>query len=203
LYYISKKLDSEYARTPLHGGEVLIAVQGSVGKVAVVPPSLKNANISRTLAVIPPVLPDLAEWIALALQAPPSKVDMFGVILGSTRDSLNLRDLRNVEIRVPPLEEQRRIIERVNALLSEIQKVEEKLQQIGAIKGSTIKADRLQLAIFDKAYKGHLVPTEAELARAEGREFEDAESLLKRLANERKEMKGAQPKRPRRRKAKA
>jgi type I restriction enzyme, S subunit len=37
------------------------------------------------------------------------------------------------------------------------------------------------LAQVDKAFSGELVPTEAELARAEGRTYETAEELLARV----------------------
>jgi type I restriction enzyme S subunit len=40
---------------------------------------------------------------------------------------------------------------------------------------------RLPQAVLSKAFSGELVPTEAELARAEGREYESASALLARL----------------------
>jgi len=36
-------------------------------------------------------------------------------------------------------------------------------------------------AILAKAFRGELVPTEAELARQEGRDYEPASALLKRI----------------------
>jgi hypothetical protein len=38
---------------------------------------------------------------------------------------------------------------------------------------------------IDKAFRGELVPTEAELARREGREYEPASVLLERIKKER------------------
>src|SRR6058998_808399 len=55
LYRISHALDEAYQRTKLRGGEVLLSIQGTVGKVAIVPDTLSGANVSRTLAVIPTV----------------------------------------------------------------------------------------------------------------------------------------------------
>jgi type I restriction enzyme S subunit len=43
------------------------------------------------------------------------------------------------------------------------------------------KAAKLPQAILKKAFSGELVPTEAELARAEGRSYETAEELLARV----------------------
>jgi type I restriction enzyme, S subunit len=43
----------------------------------------------------------------------------------------------------------------------------------------------LTQAILAKAFRGELVPTEAELARREGREYEPAAALLARIRAER------------------
>jgi len=42
-------------------------------------------------------------------------------------------------------------------------------------------ADALTRSILAKAFRGELVPTEAALARAEGRDYESAEALLARI----------------------
>lgn len=102
LYMISPELDAEYRRTKLRGGEVVVSIQGSVGRVAIVPDELAGANVSRTLAIIRPRDPNLAAWIHRALEAPSAQAAMREVIGGTTRDSLNLRDLRRIELPVPP-----------------------------------------------------------------------------------------------------
>src|SRR3546814_2353019 len=50
---VTEELSSEYGRTILEGGEVLINVRGTLGGCAVVPPELKGYNIAREVAVIP------------------------------------------------------------------------------------------------------------------------------------------------------
>lgn len=47
---------------------------------------------------------------------------------------------------------------------------------------ATAKADKLPQAILARAFSGELVPTEADLARAEGRTYEAASDLLRRVA---------------------
>ncbi len=46
---------------------------------------------------------------------------------------------------------------------------------------ATARADKLTQAILAKAFRGELVPTEAELARQEGRDYEPASVLLERI----------------------
>jgi len=57
------------------------------------------------------------------------------------------------------------------------------------------RVDSLTQAILAKAFRGELVPTEFELAKAEGRSFESAEELLERIGRngepKRKKTKGS------------
>ncbi|HJX66975.1 MAG TPA: hypothetical protein VJ860_23835 [Polyangia bacterium] len=46
---------------------------------------------------------------------------------------------------------------------------------------ATARADKITQAILAKAFRGELVPTEAELARQEGRDYEPASALLARI----------------------
>ena len=98
IYRISRQLDEEYRRTKLAGGEVLLSIQGSVGRTAIVPQSLAGANISRTLAMIRLNDPDLGPWVQFALESPQAQAAMRQVVGGTTRDSLNLRDVRQIII---------------------------------------------------------------------------------------------------------
>src|SRR5437588_10494386 len=50
---------------------------------------------------------------------------------------------------------------------------------------ATGRAEALTQAVLAKAFRGGLVPTEAELARREGREYEPASVLLERIRRER------------------
>jgi hypothetical protein len=65
----------------------------------------------------------------------------------------------------------------------------------GAVAAATTRADRLPQAILAKAFRGELVPTEAELARRAGRDFEPAAVLLACLKEECRLITEAQPRR--------
>jgi type I restriction enzyme S subunit len=150
LLMISKSLDEEFERSRLSGGDVVISVQGSVGRVAVVPSELAGANVSRTLARIRPIDDGLTAWTALALAAPPAQTAMGGMIGGSTRDSLNIRDLRELPICVPPLAEQRRIVEKVEALLAQVNAARTRLAKVPTI------LKRFRQSILSAACSGRL-----------------------------------------------
>jgi type I restriction enzyme S subunit len=64
------------------------------------------------------------------------------------------------------------------------------------VAAATLRAEKLTQSILAKAFRGELVPTEAELARREGREYEPASVLLERIRKERE--KASEEKSPRR-----
>ena len=80
---------------------------------------------------------------------------------------------------MPPRAEQDEIIRRVEALFGLADKLE------GRIKAARARVDALPQAILARAFSGRLVPTEAELARREGRSYEPASVLLERIRVER------------------
>ena len=97
---------------------------------------------------------------------------------GSTREFINQRILHSIEIPLPPLAEQRENVRRVNALFALADRLEARLAQ------ARRHVDSLTQSILAKAFRGELVPTEAELARTEGRTYESATELLERIRND-------------------
>jgi type I restriction enzyme S subunit len=91
--------------------------------------------------------------------------------------NINAQKLGHFEVPFCPLPEQQEIVRRVKSLFTLADRIETRFEKgRNRVKGIT-------QAILAKAFRGELVPTEAELAKAEGRSFESAEELLKRIAN--------------------
>ena len=80
---------------------------------------------------------------------------------------------------LPPITEQHEIVRRVEALFALADKIEARVQS------ATARVERITQAILSKAFRGELVPTEAELARQESRAYEPASVLLARLRSAR------------------
>jgi hypothetical protein len=53
------------------------------------------------------------------------------------------------------------------------------------LKADMARAENLTQAILSRAFRGELVPTEAELARRQGRSYKPASALLARIKSER------------------
>lgn len=80
---------------------------------------------------------------------------------------------------LPPLKEQDEIVRRVDALFKLADAIEKR------VAAASLRAEKLTQAILAKAFRGELVPTEAEFAKREGREYEPASVLLEHIKAER------------------
>jgi len=92
---------------------------------------------------------------------------------------ISQQDMLELILAIPPTKEQHEIVRRVQALFTLADTVE---TQVAAARK---RAEELAQAILAKAFRGELVPTEAELARREGRDYESASILLARIRVER------------------
>ena len=97
--------------------------------------------------------------------------------------------MSNATLPLPPFPEQRRIV-------AEIEKQFTRLDAaVAALRRTRANLKRYRASVLHAACSGELVPTEAELARAEGREYEPADVLLERILAERRAHWEAQEKR--------
>jgi type I restriction enzyme S subunit len=94
-------------------------------------------------------------------------------------NNINSTEVRQLSICIPGMREQHEIVRRVNALFGLADTIEKRLA------AASLRAEKLTQSILAKAFRGELVPTEAELARAEGRDYEPAAVLLDRIRQER------------------
>lgn len=104
-----------------------------------------------------------------------NRLDRSTTVPGLSRD-----DYVGVIAPLPPLAEQSRIVEGIESYLSRLDEAEAALERVQR------NLKRYRAAVLQAAVSGRLVPTEAELARAEGRDYEPASDLLKRILAERR-----------------
>ena len=104
-----------------------------------------------------------------------------GYVTGTTRHKLNQSQMRVIPLPRPPLPEQRRIVTKVEELFTRLD------AGVGALTKAKAQLKSYRQSVLKSACEGRLVPTEAELARAEGREYEPADVLLERIGKERRE----------------
>ncbi len=171
---IADAISDEYRRTVLRGGEVLVNVRGTLGGVSVVPESMRDWNISREVAMVP-IQKASAEYIAFWIASLPTQNWLTSVVKGVAYSGINIEDLRELPVALPPSEEQQEIIQRVKKLLALADRIESRYEV------AKKQVESLTQSILAKAFRGELVPTETELAAREGRDYETAAQLLDRI----------------------
>ncbi len=96
----------------------------------------------------------------------------------------------SVPLLVPPRAEQDRIVAEIERQFTRLDSA------VAALKRVQANLKRHRASVLKAACEGRLVPTEAELARREGRSFESGEQLLARILKERRAKWQAQSKKP-------
>jgi type I restriction enzyme S subunit len=118
----------------------------------------------------------LTPWLFLNLNLPAFIEHLTAGLTGSDLPHVTGTGVVEFSFALPPMAEQQEVFRRVEQLFALADRIESRLQ------GAQERVDRLTQSLLAKAFRGELVPTEAELARQEGREYESAEELLKRVA---------------------
>lgn len=175
----SQEIADSYSRTYLKGGEVLVTVRGTLGGVAAAPPELAGHNISREVALLPVYGELNPKYLCYGIGWEWSQKWLAEKVRGVAYQGVNIRDLKELPIPLPPLEEQHEIVRRVETLFKLADAIEQRVETARA------KVEKTTQSILAKAFRGRLVPTEAELARQEGRDYEPASVLLERIKAER------------------
>jgi type I restriction enzyme S subunit len=170
----------EFERTVLKKGDILI-VEGNgsldqIGRVAIweeqVNPCVHQNHLIKFRAselVIP-------RYALFWLMSPLGRECLMQAAVSTAGlHNLSISKIERLPISVPSISEQHEIVRRVEAMFELADAVEKR------VAAATMQAEKLTQAVLAKAFRGELVPTEAELARREGRPYESASELLTRI----------------------
>lgn len=127
---ISRKIEAQYARTRLEGGEVLMGVVGSIGKLGVAPESWKGANIARAICRIKLSNSINKEYVLWLLQSAFMQNNFIGDTKTLAQPTLNIALIRLALTPLPPLEEQHRIVAKVDALMTLCDQLKTLIKQV-------------------------------------------------------------------------
>ena len=132
----SAEIEAGYVRSRLRGGDLVYAIRGSIGEVAMVPEELTGANLTQDAARISYTSDLSGQWLLYALKAPEIFAQLEAGALGATITGINIRDLKRALIPVPPVEEQRAIAAfldretaKIDALVAKKRRLIELLQE--------------------------------------------------------------------------
>jgi len=119
-------------------------------------------------------------YLSAFLQSPAYWKQVGKKALGVNINNLRRGDIETLSLPLPPLEQQRLIVAEIEKQFSRLDEAVANLKRVKA------NLKRYKAAVLKAAVEGRLVPTEAELARKEGRDYETGEQLLKRILEARR-----------------
>ena len=99
---------------------------------------------------------------------------------GTTINGVTKKQLRELPVLLPPLAEQHRIVAEIETQFTRLD------ASVAALRRARANLKRYRASALKAACEGRLVPTEPELARSEGRDYEPAGVLLERILAERR-----------------
>ena len=113
---VSKSIAANYKRTTLKGGELLITVVGIIGECAIVPSEFRGWNVARAISVARIKDDYDINFIRYALGTAESKFQMYGNTNDTVQPTLNLKELKNIKLLIPPLPKQKAIASVLSSL---------------------------------------------------------------------------------------
>ncbi len=169
---------AELDRYRLRAGDLLFSRMASVGRAGIVPPELDGAlfnyHIMRLRLSGAVMLPDL--FLAYVRGAPDVRKYLEDVNHGATRDGINTTQLVEMPVALPPMNEQRRIVAKLESLQARSRRAREALDAVPPL------LEKLRQSILAAAFRGDLTKE----WRAKHKDVEPAEKLLARIRVERR-----------------
>lgn len=144
---ISPEIDSEYSRSRLKGGEILIGCVGSIGSTLIVPKTFVGANIARAVARVP-VDSKRCNPVYLNSFLRTERVQNFFVkeVRLVAQPTLNIKQIRETEVLLAPRELQDEFANR----LSEIDQIKSDMMRSFAASKTTFSS------LQHRAFRGEL-----------------------------------------------
>ena len=179
--YISQEYAAQLARHAVAAGDLVIAALAEpVGRCCEVPTAVLPAIVKADCIRFRPKEDVAARFIMHWLNSPAGAKNAEAHSHGVGRLRINMQEMRSLAVPLPPIPEQHRIV-------AEIEKHFTRLDEaVATLEGVKAKLKQARASVLKAAVEGRLVPTEAELARAEGRSHEPASVLLERILEERR-----------------
>ena len=92
----SFEIEARYVRSRLRGGDLVYAIRGSIGDVAIVPDELEGANLTQDAARVAYTDETHGRWLLYALKSLAVFAQLESGALGATIRGINIRDFTSV-----------------------------------------------------------------------------------------------------------
>jgi len=152
--YVKLPPNAEGLRTRLKVGDVLVTITGAnVTVSALVSREIPEAYVNQHLALLRPLTIDVSDYLLLWLQAEGAgKTQLTKAAYGAGKLGLNLDNIREIHVAIPPPAETAEILRRVSEALAA------HADTLSLLDAEAADAARLRQSILKSAFEGRLVP---------------------------------------------
>lgn len=169
--YINESIHKQKQNSKVVGNDLLLNITGaSIGRCAIVPNDFDEANINQHVLILRLLNFDLLKYIHLAITSRFVFRQIMGAQVGGTKEGLSAERAKELQIPLPPLAEQQRIVAKIEEAFAEIDAIEKNKELLK----THIKQTRQK--ILDLAIHGKLVP--------QNKSDEPASVLLERITRD-------------------
>jgi type I restriction enzyme, S subunit len=171
--FVRPPTSAEGLRTKVQQHDILITITGAnVTKSALVEMPLGDAYVSQHVALVRLRDVRLAKFLFHCIVSPAhARKQLHAATYGQGKPGLNLDNIRDVVVGLPPIAEQQEIVRRVEALFALADQIEARFEK------ARQQVEKLAPSLLAKAFRGELVPQDPN--------DEPAEKLLERIRRER------------------
>lgn len=146
---------AKFKRSILVAGDILVSKDGTIGKVALVPPELEGGNINQHVLRVAASRFVCGPYLARMIESPYCQRWMTGEVRGVALQGVNVADFRRMPIPLAPEAEQREIVAVLAMNLTRIATLS------AAVADAASRIGDLDASILSKAFRGDLVPQAA------------------------------------------
>ena len=179
--YIPEKLSDELVRSQLNKKCLLTPYVGSIGKVAIFSGKYKahlGSNVGKIEMIKNEGQGIDEEFIMYYLQSPHGFDQLTKYLKSTAQPSISITALREVIVPLPPLEEQKRIIAKIEKLMPLVDEYAESYNRLQKIDNEF--EDKLKQSVLQYAMEGKLVKQDPN--------DEPASELIKKIETEKAEL---------------
>ena len=169
--------DDELPRYTVREGDLLICEGGEPGRCAIWDGRLSGIMYQKALHRLRPANGISSDYIAYHLRHDASRRKLDDYFTGTTIKHFTGRALARYEMRLPPRQEQRRIVAKIESLFERSRRAKQALDAIPPL------LDKLRQSILAAAFRGDLTAD----WRAQNPNVEPADKLLERIRTERRD----------------
>ncbi|WP_272659055.1 restriction endonuclease subunit S [Providencia sp. PROV121] len=127
--FISAEANKALKRSMLYEGDILFSIAGTIGTVALVSSDVLPANTNQALAIIRGYEEYLIDRYLMHVLRSSISSTLNNKKRGGALQNISLKDIKETAIPIPSLAEQKRIVEKLDALLTRIDTAIKHLQE--------------------------------------------------------------------------